>query len=53
MFDSGNKPETRTVQDGTHMLRKMIHIPEDVAHYVVGSVYLMAHLVTYQRRMGY
>jgi hypothetical protein len=25
-------------------------IPSGIAHYVVGSVYLIAHLVTYERR---
>jgi hypothetical protein len=32
------------------MLRKMISIPGGIAHYVVGSVYLMTHLVTCERR---
>jgi hypothetical protein len=33
------------------MLRKMIGIPEGIAHYVVGSVYLFAHLATHQKRV--
>jgi hypothetical protein len=35
---------------GDVMLRRMKEIPGGIAHYVVGSVYLMAHLVTFERR---
>ncbi len=34
------------------MLRRMKSIPGGIAHYVVGSVYLMAHLLTYERRVS-
>jgi len=29
----------------------MRRIPGGIAHYVVGSVYLMAHLLTYERKL--
>jgi hypothetical protein len=32
------------------MLRRMMQVPRGIAHYVVGSVYVMAHLVTYEHR---
>lgn len=32
------------------MLRRIIGVPGGIAHYVVGSAYVMAHLVTYERR---
>ncbi|HJL19087.1 MAG TPA: hypothetical protein RMH99_25715 [Sandaracinaceae bacterium LLY-WYZ-13_1] len=31
-------------------MRRITSIPGGIAHYVVGSVYLMAHLVTHERR---
>jgi len=50
MFAEGNILETRIVHDGMHMLRKAISVPGGVAHYVLGSAYLMVHLFTHERR---
>jgi len=32
------------------MIRRVIGIPGGVAHYVVGSAYVMAHLLLHQHR---
>lgn len=32
-------------------LRRMRGIPGGIAHYLMGSVYVIAQLVTYERRM--
>jgi hypothetical protein len=32
-------------------LRRMIRIPGGLAHYVVGTVYVLTQLVTYERRL--
>jgi hypothetical protein len=32
------------------MLRKMMSVPEGVAHYLLGSAYLAVHLLTFERR---
>ena len=32
------------------MLRRIMSIPGGIGHYVVGSAYLVAHLVTHERR---
>jgi hypothetical protein len=32
------------------MLRRITNVPGGIAHYVVGSVYVMGHLVTYEWR---
>ena len=49
-FPGGNTLDMCAAQDEGSMLRSIMTVGGGITHYVVGSAYLIAHLVTFERR---